>query len=96
MMKKLLVVLIQFYKNYISPSLPACCRFYPTCSSYALQAVSEYGAIRGGFLSVKRILRCHPFCKGGYDPVPGPEAVYRRRKRSAGDACADREKDGGY
>lgn len=69
-MKKLLLALIRFYRKHISPYKPACCRFYPTCSSYALQAVSEYGAIRGGFLSMKRILRCNPFFKGGYDPVP--------------------------
>ena len=69
-MKQLLLLLIRFYRRVLSPLKPACCRFYPTCSEYALEAIAEYGAIRGGLLSVWRILRCNPFCKGGYDPVP--------------------------
>ena len=69
-MKKLFLAVIRFYQKAISPYRPACCRFYPTCSTYAYQAISKYGAYRGGLLAVKRILRCHPFCKGGYDPVP--------------------------
>ncbi|WP_250228725.1 membrane protein insertion efficiency factor YidD [Anaeropeptidivorans aminofermentans] len=70
MLKKLLLLLIRFYKKCISPFLPDSCRYYPTCSQYAYEAISKYGAIKGGFLSVLRILRCNPFCKGGYDPVP--------------------------
>jgi len=69
-MKALLIVLIKAYRKYISPfKRQPSCRFYPTCSQYALEAISRYGAIKGSFLSVKRILKCHPFHPGGYDPV---------------------------
>ena len=80
-MKKLLLLLIRFYQRFISPCFPACCRYYPTCSSYALQAITEYGAIRGGFLSMKRILRCNPLFKGGYDPVPPKQEQKNRKKQ---------------
>lgn len=69
-MKKAILLLIQFYRNFISPLKPPSCRYIPTCSEYARTAVEKYGARRGGWLAVKRILRCHPFHKGGYDPVP--------------------------
>ena len=70
-MKKLFLNLIRFYRRHISPYRPACCRFTPTCSAYALEAIEKYGATKGGFLAVKRFLRCHPFYKGNpYDPVP--------------------------
>ena len=70
-MKKVFLVLIRFYQNAISPWFPARCRFRPTCSAYAYEAVSKYGALKGGWLALKRILRCHPFYKGDYfDPVP--------------------------
>lgn len=69
-MKKLLLAVITFYRKYISPLKKPCCRFYPTCSTYAFEAVSKYGAAKGSHLAVKRILRCHPFNPGGYDPVP--------------------------
>ena len=69
-MKGLLLAFIRFYRSVISPLKPPCCRFVPTCSAYALEAIARYGAAKGGFLSVKRILRCNPFFKGGYDPVP--------------------------
>ncbi|MCI8619189.1 MAG: membrane protein insertion efficiency factor YidD [Oscillospiraceae bacterium] len=70
-MKKLLLFLIRFYQKHISPAFPARCRFCPTCSQYALEAISRYGALRGGRLAVRRLLRCHPFYKGDwYDPVP--------------------------
>lgn len=68
-MKKLLIGLIKFYKKFISPMKAPCCRFYPTCSQYALEAIEKYGALKGGFMAIKRILKCHPFHKGGYDPV---------------------------
>ena len=68
--KQFLLWLIRFYKNQISPLHPACCRFTPTCSQYALEAIQKYGALKGGALALRRILRCHPLCKGGYDPVP--------------------------
>lgn len=69
-MKKLFLFLIRLYRKYISPLFPAKCRFYPTCSAYAYEAIEKYGALKGGFLTVKRILKCHPFNAGGYDPVP--------------------------
>ena len=70
-MKRLFLWLIRFYRKYISPHFAPCCRFTPTCSAYALEAVEKYGALKGGFLALRRILRCHPFSrKSGYDPVP--------------------------
>lgn len=65
----LIVLAIRFYQKFISPLLGPRCRFYPSCSQYALEAVQEYGALRGGCLAVRRILRCNPFNPGGYDPV---------------------------
>lgn len=70
MVKRAILFLIRVYRRYISPLFPPCCRFYPTCSTYAMQAVEKYGALKGGWLAVKRILRCNPFNDGGYDPVP--------------------------
>ena len=70
-MKKFLLTLIRFYQRSISPNTPASCRFRPTCSVYAYEAIQKYGAIKGGWLALKRLLRCHPFYKGDpYDPVP--------------------------
>ena len=70
-MKRLVLFLIRFYQRYISPRRAPCCRFIPTCSEYALQAVERYGAWKGGWMAVKRLSRCHPFYKGDmYDPVP--------------------------
>ena len=71
-MKKLMLSLIRFYRAAISPYRPPCCRFIPTCSQYALEAIEKYGAFKGGWLAVKRIMRWHPFYKGGkiYAPVP--------------------------
>ena len=70
-MKKCLLTLIRFYQRHISPAFPARCRFRPTCSAYAIEAISKYGAARGGYLALRRFLRCHPFYKGSfYDPVP--------------------------
>lgn len=62
--------MIRFYQKAISPYLGKNCRFIPTCSQYAYEALEKYGVIKGGYLAVRRILRCHPFSKGGYDPVP--------------------------
>lgn len=69
-MKYVLLALIAFYRRCMSPLLPASCRFYPTCSAYAYEAVRKYGAGRGACLAVRRVLRCHPWSPGGYDPVP--------------------------
>ena len=68
-MKAVLVFLIRGYKLFISPILPPSCRFTPTCSEYTLQAIQKYGALRGTYLGVRRLLRCHPFHEGGYEPV---------------------------
>ena len=68
--KRALLWLIRFYRAAISPTHAPCCRFTPTCSQYALEAVEKYGAVKGGYLALRRILRCNPLCKGGYDPVP--------------------------
>ncbi|RJQ40502.1 MAG: membrane protein insertion efficiency factor YidD [Nitrospiraceae bacterium] len=68
-MKNILLGLIKLYKYAISPLLPDSCRFVPTCSEYSAEAIKRYGAVKGSYLSVKRILRCHPFHNGGYDPV---------------------------
>lgn len=68
-MKKLVVSILRFYKKFISPALPDRCRFYPTCSEYAVAAVEKYGVLKGSIKSIYRIIRCNPFNKGGYDPV---------------------------
>ncbi len=68
-MKKILINIIKFYRKYISPLKRPSCIFYPTCSQYAIEAIQKYGALKGGIMSIKRILRCNPFSKGGYDPV---------------------------
>jgi uncharacterized protein len=69
-MKAVLVVLVRGYKLLISPFLPSACRFYPTCSVYAEQALRRHGALLGSYLAARRLLRCHPFHSGGVDPVP--------------------------
>ncbi len=72
-MKRLLLWMIRFYRSTISPARPSCCRFIPTCSTYALEAVEKYGAWKGGWLAFRRIMRCHPFHRSKsfeYDPVP--------------------------
>ena len=69
-MKRAFLALIRFYQRQISPLFPPCCRFTPTCSQYALEAIQVHGAAKGVFLALKRILRCNPLFPGGYDPVP--------------------------
>ncbi|MGG3625811.1 membrane protein insertion efficiency factor YidD [Bacillus gobiensis] len=69
-MGKLFVMLIQLYQKIISPLTPPSCRFYPTCSNYGIEAIRTHGVIKGGWLTIKRILKCHPFHPGGVDPVP--------------------------
>lgn len=68
-MRILLIWVIQFYQKFISPLKGCTCRFYPTCSDYALQAIKKYGALKGSSMAARRILKCHPFHPGGYDPV---------------------------
>ncbi|WP_126429237.1 membrane protein insertion efficiency factor YidD [Brevibacillus marinus] len=72
-MRKLLILLIRGYQLFISPLKPPSCRFAPTCSHYALEAIHKHGVWRGGRLAVIRILKCHPFHPGGFDPVPDPD-----------------------
>ncbi|HEX2080648.1 MAG TPA: membrane protein insertion efficiency factor YidD [Longimicrobium sp.] len=70
MLARAMIAAIRFYRKGISPLKPPVCRFHPTCSAYGLEAIEKYGAARGGWLLVKRLARCQPFCKGGFDPVP--------------------------
>jgi len=68
--KRALIALVRFYRVAVSPYRPPCCRYTPTCSQYALEALEKYGAWKGGWMALRRFLRCNPFHKGGYDPVP--------------------------
>jgi putative membrane protein insertion efficiency factor len=68
--RRLLAALIRAYQRFLSPALPPSCRFHPSCSQYALEAVTRYGALRGSWLAARRLARCHPFHPGGFDPVP--------------------------
>ena len=69
-MKEIMLAVIRFYRKYISRLFPPSCRYYPTCSTYALEAIEVHGALKGGCLALWRLLRCNPLSKGGYDPVP--------------------------
>lgn len=69
-MKQVVLTLIRLYQRFISPALPPSCRFTPTCSKYSYEAIQHYGVLKGGWLSLQRIVRCHPWNPGGYDPVP--------------------------
>ena len=80
MMKYLLILPIKFYKRFISPLFPARCRFYPSCSTYALTAVQRFGFVKGGILAAWRLLRCNPFNIGGVDNVPEEFHIFRSRK----------------
>ena len=68
--RRVLLGMVRFYRANISPMHRPCCRFIPTCSEYAMEAIEKYGAVKGGYLAVRRVLRCNPLHKGGYDPVP--------------------------
>jgi uncharacterized protein len=68
-MKTLLIYPIRFYRKFISPLFPPTCRFYPTCSQYSLEAITTYGVLKGGWLTLKRLSKCHPYHPGGYDPL---------------------------
>jgi putative membrane protein insertion efficiency factor len=69
-LKYILIIFVKAYRMLLSPFLPDSCRFYPTCSEYAIEALGKHGAIKGSWLALKRILKCHPFHSGGFDPVP--------------------------
>lgn len=69
-MKRLLLAMIRFYRKAISPLTPASCKYIPTCSQYGLEAIERFGALKGGLLTLWRVLRCNPWSRGGYDPVP--------------------------
>ena len=85
-----LIALIRFYQKAISPYFPACCRFRPTCSQYAVTAIERFGPLKGGWMAIKRIHRCSPLFKGGYDPVPLPEDKAPKEARpSQGDDTED-------
>lgn len=71
---RLLILPIRFYQRWISPALPPACRFTPTCSAYAVEAITRHGALRGSWLAIRRLARCHPWHQGGDDPVPPPKA----------------------
>ncbi len=75
--------LLRAYKWAISPMFPPACRYVPTCSEYAMEAVERYGALRGGWMALVRLLRCHPFVKGGYDPVARAEVVRSEKEMDA-------------
>lgn len=74
-MKYVLIALLKAYRAVISPLYGDVCKFYPTCSAYALDAVTHHGALKGSWLTIRRLVRCHPWSLGGYDPVPGTEAA---------------------
>jgi len=79
MAKKPLLLLIYLYKTVVSPFLPRSCRFYPSCSAYAYEAIERHGALKGFFFAVVRVLKCHPFNPGGVDPVPRNAALLKKR-----------------
>ena len=79
-MKKIFIGLIRGYQKFISPLFPPSCRYYPTCSNYSVQAIQKHGALKGSLMGIARILRCHPFVKGGYDPVPEQFSIRRNKE----------------
>ncbi|MDO5148179.1 MAG: membrane protein insertion efficiency factor YidD [Oscillospiraceae bacterium] len=76
---------VRFYRRFISPLTPPCCRFTPTCSAYAVTAIERFGIVKGTVLAVWRILRCNPFCKGGYDDVPEEFSFVKKKRQDGGD-----------
>ena len=82
-LKKALIGLVRVYRLAVSPLFPPCCRYYPSCSAYAVRAIRMHGPISGGWLALKRVARCHPWAPGGHDPVPGSAAESPLGKSSA-------------
>lgn len=80
--QRLMLFCIDYYRLYISPRHPGCCRYSPTCSAYAKEAIERFGPFRGGGLALWRVLRCNPFSKGGYDPVPKEKAQAPQQERT--------------
>lgn len=78
-MKNILISLVHGYQRFISPLFPPTCRYYPTCSSYMIIALKKHGALKGVIMGIARIFRCHPFVKGGYDPVPDHFTIFRNK-----------------
>ena len=79
-MKKVMIYLIKLYQKYLSPMKRTRCPYFPTCSQYGLEAIEKHGALKGGILALWRILRCNPFSKGGYDPVPSMKITMKTKK----------------
>ena len=93
-MKRICLALIRFYRRRISPHTPATCRYRPTCSAYAEEAITRYGAMRGSWLATKRLLRCHPFSKREiFDPVPNLESKKKQRNRTAAETPTASKED---
>jgi len=88
-MKKILKFFINLYRKFLSPILPQSCRFTPSCSQYALEAIERFGAVRGLILATYRVLRCNPFCRGGYDPVPEKFTFKRQMPEAVGSESED-------
>ncbi|NLX90238.1 MAG: membrane protein insertion efficiency factor YidD [Firmicutes bacterium] len=90
-MKRILLFFLRMYSNYLSPLFPSRCRFYPSCSRYCIESIERYGVVRGAYLTSMRLLRCHPFNPGGYDPVVkfyGEKEKRRLKKRKSRNSIA--------
>ena len=81
-MKYILIGIVHLYRLTLSKILPPCCRFYPSCSQYGLTALSRFGAIKGGYLTIRMIIRCNPFNEGGYDPVPEEFYFFSKKRKN--------------
>lgn len=90
-MKYLFIGLIRLYQMTLSKLKPPCCRFYPTCSAYGIEAIKRFGAVKGGYLTIKRIVRCNPFSAGGYDPVPKEFHFFRRGRKEKDRSGEDKD-----
>ena len=83
-MRRFVILMLVGYKRFLSPLLPTACRFHPTCSEYMREAVEKHGVGRGIWLGIRRLVRCQPFCKGGFDPVPEPKPESDKRRPRSG------------